>query len=141
MEEEYRIKPVDKPTDPMWELIGGGINQYNQQHAGPEGFKHLCFAVYDSNGEIVGGLIGETYWGWLYINLLFVKEELRGQGFGHQLLTLAEDEARQRGVKNVFFDTFSFQAPDFYRQHGYRVFGELKDFPPGHSRFYMTKEL
>lgn len=141
MPTSYRIEPVDKPTDPMWEVIGGGINQYNQQRGGPEGFKYLCFAVYDSNGEVVGGLIGETYWGWFYINLLFVKEELRGQGYGHQLLTLAEEEARQRGVKNAFFDTFSFQAPDFYHQHGYQVFGELKDFPPGHTRYYMTKAL
>jgi ribosomal protein S18 acetylase RimI-like enzyme len=141
MNAEYHILPAEKPDDKMWEVIGGGINQYNRQHGGPEGFKHLCFTLYAPNGEVAGGLIGETYWGWFYINLLFVKEELRGQGYGHQLLTLAEEEARQRGVKNAFFDTFSFQAPDFYRKHGYRVFGELKDFPPEHTRYYMTKRL
>jgi hypothetical protein len=58
-----------------------------------------------------------------------------------QLLTLAEDEARQRGAKNVYLDTFSFQAPDFYKQHGYQVFGELEDFPPGHERYFLTKKL
>jgi GNAT superfamily N-acetyltransferase len=141
MSTEYHIAPVEKPTDEMWEVIGHGIGQYNQQHGGPEGFQHLCLALHDAEGKVVGGLIGEIYWGWLYINLLFIREELRGQGYGHQLLTQAEDEARKRGAINAFFDTFSFQAPGFYKQHGYRVFGELKDFPPGHTRYYMTKQL
>jgi hypothetical protein len=38
-------------------------------------------------------------------------------------------------------DTFSFQAPDFYKQHGYQVFGELQDFPSGHQRYYLKKQL
>ncbi len=141
MSTDYHIEPVEKPTDKMWEVIGGGISQYNTQHGGPEGFQHLCLALYDAEGEVFGGLIGEIYWGWFYLNLLFVREDLRGQGYGHRLLTQAEDEARKLGASQAFFDTFSFQAPEFYKKHGYQVFGELKDFPPGHTRYYMTKQL
>jgi N-acetylglutamate synthase-like GNAT family acetyltransferase len=54
---------------------------------------------------------------------------------------MAENEARKRGAKHVFLDTFSFQAPGFYTQHGYQVFGELKDFPPRHQRYFLTKQL
>ena len=141
MDEEFQIVNVEKPDDAMWEVIGGGIHHYNIQHGGASESKSLCFVLYTPDKEIAGGLIGETHWGWLYINLLFIKEELRGQGYGHRLLTLAEDEARQRGARNAYLDTFSFQTPDFYRQHGYQVFGELKDFPPGHQRYYLTKQL
>ena len=88
-----------------------------------------------------GGVIGATYWNWLYIDLMWLKEEFRGQGYGHQLLTLAEAEARNRGAKHAYLDTFSFQAPAFYQQHGYKVFGELQDFPPGHQRYFLTKAL
>lgn len=141
METTCQILPVEKPTDEMWEAIGGGISQYNKEHGGPDGFQHLCFALVAPDGKVAGGLIGEIYWGWLYINLLFVREDLRGQGYGHQLLEQAEEAARQRGVRHVFFDTFSFQAPQFYLAHGYQVFGELEDFPPGHTRYYMTRDL
>ncbi len=72
---------------------------------------------------------------------MWIKEELRGCGYGHRLLTRIEDEARQHGAKNVYLDTFSFQAPDFYKQHGYQVFGELPDFPSGHQRYFLTKQL
>ena len=141
MSEEHRIVQVEKPEDAMWEVIGGGIHHYNVQQAGDAQGKQVCIILYTPQQEIAGGLIGETHWGWFYINLMFVKEELRGRGFGHRILTLAEEKARQSGAKHAYLDTFSFQAPDFYEKHGYRVFGELKDFPPGHQRYYLTKQL
>lgn len=139
--EEYQIVQVDKPDDPLWSAIGGGLHQYNIQHAGDAQRKQICFVLYTPDQEVVGGLIGETHWGWFYINLLFVKAELRGRGYGHRLLTRAEEEARRCGAKNAYLDTFSFQAPEFYTRHGYGVFGELRDFPPGHQRYYLTKQL
>ena len=141
MDEEYNIIFVDKPDDSVWEAVGWGIHNYNIQQAGDTQQKQLCFVLRAPDQKIVGGLIGKTYWDWLYIDLLFVKEELRGRGYGHRLLTMAEDEARKCGAKHAHLDTFSFQAPDFYTQHGYQVFGELKDYPPGHQRYYFTKQL
>jgi GNAT superfamily N-acetyltransferase len=72
---------------------------------------------------------------------MWIREDLRGHGYGGRLLTSIEDEARRRGAKKVFLDTFSFQAPDFYIRHGYRVFGELPDFPPASRRYFLTKAL
>lgn len=141
MDEEYYIISVDKPDDSVWEVVGGGIHNYNAQQAGDSHGKQICFVLYTPDHKVAGGLIGETHWGWFYINLLFIKDELRGHSYGHRLLTLAEDEARQQGAKNVYLDTFSFQALDFYERHGYQVFGELKDFPPGHQRYYLKKQL
>ena len=141
MSEDYHILYVDKPDNSVWRAIGGGIRNYNTQQAGDDKYQELCFVLHTPDQEIVGGVIGATYWGWLYINLLWVKDELRGRGYGQRLLTMAEDEARQRGAKHAYFDTFSFQAPDFYRQHGYEAFGELPDFPTGHRRYFLAKQL
>ncbi len=47
--------------------------------------------------QTLGGLIGDTYYDWLYVSLMFVKDDLRGQGYGEKLLLRAEEEAR-RGV-------------------------------------------
>jgi GNAT superfamily N-acetyltransferase len=141
MYEDYHILYVDKPDESVWTAIGGGIQGYNTQQAGDDQSKRLCFILYAPNQEIAGGLIGATYWDWLYIDLLWVKEGLRGRGFGHRLLALAEDEARQRGARNAYLDTFSFQSPDFYMRHGYQVFGTLQDFPRGHARYFLTKHL
>ena len=141
MEQEYNIVYEDKPEEAAWGIIGRSLSAYNKEKVGNVESQRLCFVVRAPDETIVGGVLGELYWGWLHLDLLWVKEELRGRGLGHRLLTLVEDEARKRGAKNVYLDTFSFQAPDFYEQHGYQVFGELVDFPPGHQRYFLTKQL
>lgn len=93
------------------------------------------------DGEVLGGVISETYWDWLYVNLMWLREDVRGQGYGQRLLALAEAEARQRGAEYAYLDTFSFQAPEFYKKQGYEVFGTLENFPPGHQRYFMRKAL
>ena len=114
----------------------------HNMHYGEE-YQKLPLAVFarDENGKIVGGLSGFTVWSWFTISLLAVDKESRTQGLGRQLLALAEKEARHRGCTYAVLDTFSFQARPFYEKFGYEVFGELADFPPGHSRFYMRKAL
>lgn len=138
MDQEFSFVKADKPE---WEIIGGGIDSFNKQQAGEDHARSLCFVVHAPDQEIVGGVIGATYWDWLHVDLMWVKEEFRGRGYGQRLLELAEDEARQRGAKHVYLDTFSFQAPDFYKKHGYQVIGVLPDFPSGHQRYFMAKLL
>ena len=78
--------------------------------------------------------------GWMYITLLWVSDDLRGQGFGVKLMKAAEKEARRRGIKRAWVDTFSFQARSFYEKLGYEEFGTL-DYPPLHKRHFMRKVL
>lgn len=86
-------------------------------------------------------MIGATYWDWLYVNLMWVREDLRWQEFGRQLLEKAETEAKQRGAKHAYLDMFSFHAPAFYEKSGYAEFGRLEDFPAGHTRYFLVKTL
>ena len=118
-----------------------GCTCSTMQQGGEDHSKPVFFGVLDADGKLVGGVIGETHWEWLYVNLMFLPEDLRGQGYGQRLLTLAEEEARARGAKHAYLDTFSFQAPGFYEKLGYEIFGVLEDFPPGQKRYYYRKEL
>jgi GNAT superfamily N-acetyltransferase len=142
MDELYQITYVEKPEEAAWGIIGTGLDAYNVQQAGDYHFQRICFTLQDEQGQIAGGVLGEMFWDyWFHVDLMWVKEELRGQGYGQRLLAAVEEEARRRGAKFVFLDTFSFQAPEFYKKYGYQVFGELPDFPPGHKRYFLTKQL
>jgi len=140
-ENAYRIEVVEHPDQGAWRVIGRGLHDFNLAATGDDRTQELCLALYDDQNEIAGGVISEIYWGWYYINVLWVKSELRGCGFGRKLLIQAENEAKKMGAKNVYLDTFSFQAPEFYKKNGYHVFGELNNFPEGFQRYFFTKEL
>lgn len=138
MNENFEIVYLENPE---WGVIGGGITNYNKQHAGDDKGKNLCFVIRGPAQDIIGGVIGSTYWNWLSVDLMWIEESYRGLGYGKRLLAKAEEEARKRGAKYAYLDTFSFQAPGFYENYGYEVFGELQNFPPGHQRYFMKKQL
>ena len=95
----------------------------------------------DDNGDIVGGVTARTYWQYLDVKFLWVHERFRKEGLGSKLMAAAEEEARRRGCKNAFLDTFSFQARGFYVRLGYSEFGRLAGFSGKHERHFMHKAL
>jgi GNAT superfamily N-acetyltransferase len=141
MDQNYQIVYIEKPEQSVWQIVGQGLDRYNTEKAGDPEAQRICFAVQGPGQEIAGGVVAAVYWDWLFIDLMWIEENLRGRGYGSRLLTLVEEEARQRGARHAYLDTFSFQAPDFYQRHGYQLFGELCDFPAGHRRYFLMKQL
>lgn len=92
-------------------------------------------------GAVDGGLTARITFSRMFVELLFVPERLRGQGFGRKLMERAEAVAREHGCVGIWLDTYSFQAPEFYKKLGFSVFGEIADYPPGSSRYFLHKQL
>ncbi len=99
------------------------------------------FVLKDSEGRIFGGLLGRVYRFAFFVHILWVSEELRGQGYGSKLLEEAEAIAREKGCGLIHLDTWNFQAPEFYKKHGFEVFGILEGFPEGFKRYFLRKSL
>jgi ribosomal protein S18 acetylase RimI-like enzyme len=117
------------------------INEHNITRTGFDDGKLLAIWLRDEAEQVVGGLYGWTWVGWLEIRYLWIREDARGQGYGREMLRLAEREAIARGCQRVVLDSYSFQAPEFYQKLGYEVFGELPGFPGSHTRYYLWKKL
>jgi len=118
-----------------------GLDQFNLTASTIRDYRPVAMFLRDASGAIQGGLIGNTWGGWLHIKSLWITERLRHQGYGSRLLRAAEQEAKAAGCRGAFLDTFSFQARPFYERHGYQCFGELRDHPLGHSHYFMRKAL
>lgn len=141
MKPEYSIAIEDNATAEETRFIEQGLYAYNRQFAGADDYSPLTIFLRTADQRLVGGLLGATYWGWLYISILWMEEAARGQGFGTRLLVAAEQEAIRRGCQRVHLDTLEFQALPFYQQYGYEVFGVLADHPVGYHRYFLTKKL
>lgn len=122
--------------------IGGGLDRFNDEITGVADRRPLAVTAQDSEtGKILGGAIGRSSLGLLFLDLFYLPESLRGSGLGTEILKMFEDEGRRRGCRSGVLYTISFQAPGFYERNGWRRFGEIACDPPGTSRIFMTKEL
>ena len=101
---------------------------------------HAIF-VTDEAGEVTGGLWADRTFDWVFVELLFVPEALRGQGVGGKLLSMIEARAREWGARGVWLDTFGFQARGFYEKQGYTCFGTLEGSDPLTDKHLMRKDL
>ena len=129
------------PTENEIRYIQEALNRFNEECVGEDRHTPLHIVEYDENGQTIGGILGGTYWGWLYVDILWVHEDHRHKGIGTRLLREAEKEAVFRGCHHVHLDTMSWQAPEFYRKHGYEVIGILPDIPSGNQKYLLMKAL
>ena len=137
-----RIELTDQPTEADALAILKALRAYNVSKAGDAGAEAFALLVRDEHtDEVLGGLHGKLLYRWMFIELLVVPEQTRGQGMGSRLMAMAEDLAREKNCVGIWLDTFDFQAPDFYRRHGFSEFGQLQDYPPGHQRLFFHKRL
>ncbi|RON49286.1 GNAT family N-acetyltransferase [Pseudomonas frederiksbergensis] len=136
-----RIERSLDPTNEEREAILAPLRIYNTQQAGPARPEPVALLVRDDNSEILGGLYGRVFYQWLFIELLSVPEQARGQGLGTNLMEMAEELAREKECVGIWLDTFGFQAPEFYKKLGYSEFGHIADYPPGHTRHFFQKRL
>ncbi len=132
----------DKEDEETLKAVEGGLIAFNDEAARPHDWRPLTLSVRRAGeAEVAGGLVGRTFFDWLFVSLFYLPPDLRRQGLGKELLRRAEDEARARGCVGAHLDTFGFQARGFYEKQGYAVFGALADCPPGHRRFFLSKRL
>lgn len=118
-----------------------GLVRYNRGQAGRLRYSRKVISIRGRKGQVLGGLILQSYWRESYIELLWLSASARGKGLGSRLLEVAERHARQRGSRLIHLNTYSFQAPGFYEKQGYRRFGAMSGSPQGKKRHFYVKRL
>jgi hypothetical protein len=83
--------------------------------------KGISLFMRDRKNRVVGGVLGYTFGDWLHIDILWVEESFRS--------------------KHVDLDTFSRQARPFYEKNGYVLFATIDNYPEGHSKHFLKKDL
>lgn len=135
------LEVEDHPLSEHRDAIFQALVKHNIAAGPPAAAQLLAILIRNSLGRVTGGLWAQSLYNWLHIEMLIVPETMRGAGVGTRLIATAEEAARQRGCLGVWLDTFSFQAPDFYRRLGYATAGTIHDHPIGGARYFLLKRL
>jgi GNAT superfamily N-acetyltransferase len=133
------ITVVDSPSEDDHRAIFNPLLAFNDAKISDDRYEQIAIMLKTGAGDSVGGLWAKLYYDWLFVELLFVPEDLRGEDFGTKLLTQAEQIAREKSCVGIWLDTFSFQAPGFYEKNGYERFGALENYPRGAERIFFRK--
>jgi GNAT superfamily N-acetyltransferase len=129
------------PGETLSRYIVDQLDAHNLAATGVSNYYPVGFFLKSARGEWLGGLLGSLWGGWLHVRFLWVDAAARGHGNGTRLLQAAEAYAVERGCFAAALETHSFQARPFYEKCGYKVFSTLEDWPPGHAKFFLRKQL
>jgi GNAT superfamily N-acetyltransferase len=132
---------VNDVDDGLQAELEDRIYEFNVEQTGYADGRLLRIAERDADGSLAGGLTGWTWGGVGVIDLLWIRADRRRAGLGSRMLATAEDEARSRGCMHILVSSHSFQAPDFYRRHGYVEYARTDDNPVGHADIHFRKDL
>lgn len=137
-----RLVADENPRAEDEDAIRVRLRAYNldrTQFAGPSG--SFAVLIRDDGDETIGGVWTRFGYGWMFVSLLFVPESLRGTGLGRDLMQRVETHARDRKLHGIYLDTFTHQAPGFYKKLGFEEFGALENFPDASYRHFFAKRL
>lgn len=115
---------------------------YNATHVNEalrDRYEELHFHIRNETGQIVAGVLSTLCWNWVELDILWVDANERHKGYGTQLLLEVERLAREKGCDFIMLNTFSYQAPEFYRKHGYQLMTMIENAPTGHQHYYFKR--
>ena len=139
---ELKIVTESYPPRAWSETVVRGVDQHNVAVTGLPEYYPVGFLVKGRGGEVLGGLLGDIWGGWLHVGSLWVSESLRGRGYGAQLMARAHQYGLEKSCTNAFLQTGSYEARPLYEKLGYSVYAELKNHPTRpHSRYFLSKRL
>jgi ribosomal protein S18 acetylase RimI-like enzyme len=123
------------------QFIVNGVDNFNIAATRLPDYFPINFLLRGERGDVLGGVLGQLWGGWLHVTYLWVAEKARGAGHGTRLMQNAEAYAQSLGAVGATLETHSFQARPFYERLGYEVFSTLDEYPSGHAKFFLKKVL
>ncbi|UVI32742.1 GNAT family N-acetyltransferase [Paenibacillus spongiae] len=137
-------KPISRSTHEESSYVRNKLIEFNARHVPDDlqnNYQEINLVMKNEQDEIVGGLNSVFCWDWIEVDILWVDESYRGRDYGTRLLKEIEEIAKDKKCTFIKLNTFSFQAPDFYKKQGYRIIGLIEDAPRGHTHYYFKKEI
>ena len=130
---DFSPEHIDRLEDRLYE--------HNSAATGHADGRGLGFEYLDEAGKQIGAVAGHTWGGVAEIAQLWVDPRHRGGGLGLALLDAALDEARERNCRQVFVQSYDFQAPELYEKRGFERLIEAPDWPLGHVHVLLRLRL
>lgn len=130
----------ESPSDEDLAVVSAGVAAFGRAEAGDGGRRTIACFLREAD-VIIAGATGRLEFGRLFVNYLWVKEELRGAGVGRAALERIEDAARRREARDSLIETLSDRTADLYRRCGYVEIASIPRYVGRFTKYVMLKKL
>jgi GNAT superfamily N-acetyltransferase len=138
---ELRFSLHDRCPPEAAAAVDAGLGAYNDDAAPLHEVQPIACVVHDGAGNVVGGAVGRWWGACCELQQLWLRADLRRQGVGADLVRRFEAFARGKGCRSFYLETWSFQAPAFYRALGYEVELARRGYPHGIVKYHLVKQV
>lgn len=143
-QEKTEFSISEDSSEESMNVLHTGLREYVQEHIGELRKKNpriqVNLIIKNGEGQVIGGLNGSSILKALYIDQLWIDERYRGQGYGKELMMVAERIARKDGCLSSLAMVYSFQSPEFFQKLGYEIFGVSDGYPKPIKEYYFIKK-
>ncbi len=115
------IEYTENIDEKYYKLIDDEFNKYAKKNEVVCNYKMFAFIAKDDEGNFLGIITGNTYYGEVHIEDLIVLEEYRKQHIGSRLINAVEEYYKGKEFENINLTTYGFQAPRFYEKCGFKI--------------------
>lgn len=128
----------DAPDDQDAAVISDGVFRFGRMEAHDSDARPIaCFLR--SGADILAGATGRTEYQRLFVNYLWVRDDLRGRGFGSEALGRIEAAAIERGCRDALIETLSERNAVLYRRLGYAPLAVINRCVGSFNRHILLK--
>lgn len=134
---EYQEEPIQEDEQVLFEgITDEAVLKKNMNRIAPFGI-----FIKDSHGVVLGGVNGFSCYGCLYVDMLWLNNKLRKQGFGKKLMVEAERIGYERRCTFSTVDTMDWEALPFYQKLGYSIEFVREGFEKESKMYMLRKKL
>ncbi len=139
MKELHQLVHKDIPA--LETLLFEGINDEAVRTKGMDPIFSFGICIEDEKQNLLGGVKGVTYYGCLYVDMLWIEKNLRHLGWGTKLMREAEKIGKEKECTFATVNTMDWEALSFYQKLGYAIEFTRDGYKKGSKLYMLRKQL
>lgn len=133
-------KKVDNNDSTISNFFDKEFNEYSIKKINKDSkYEEFILASYDNN-KLIGAIKSSILYNVLHIELLIIDSIYRKLGIGNTLYNMVINYAKEKGCTLATVETFDFQAPEYWKSHGFKV-DFIRDGYNGNSLYYLSRNI
>ena len=123
------------------DILLKGISENAYEMRGLQPFNPFSVFIKDSMQQVVGGVLGVTFYGSLYVDSLWIDKTLRKKGLGTLLMQEVEKLAIVNQARFITLNTMDFEGLNFYQKLGFTIEFIREGYDKDSKMYLLRKQL